>query len=137
MIRYKIPYIINGKGPFVLSFALGNDVNLRCVLGLPTILAMGVSIVLVSGLLSCTELNREFSLDLQPPGNGLPEGATLNHYTHNIPLTVSTNLLYHTSIKGTSHLVYQSTPSNHIHVTDHAFQDKVSRELLYLPSSIS
>ena len=137
MIRYKTPYIINGKGPFVLSFALGNNVNLCCVLRLPTILAMGVSNGLVSGLLSCTELNREFSLDLQPPGNGLPEGATLNHYTHTITLTVSTNLLYHTSTKGTSHFVYQSTPSNNIHVTDHFFQDTVSRELSYLPSSIS
>ena len=96
VIRYKTPYTINGKGPFVLSLALGNDASLRCVLGLPTLLAMGVSIGLVSGSLSCKELNREFSLDLQPPDKGLPESATLNYYTHTIPLSVSTILLHHT-----------------------------------------
>ena len=74
VIRYKTPYIVTGKGPFILSFALRNDISLRCVLGVPTLLARGAYIGLVSGLLSCTELNREFPLDLQPQGKGLPEG---------------------------------------------------------------
>ena len=52
------------KGPFILSFALGHDVSLRSVLGLPTLLAMGVDINLVKGLLTCSEFNREFPLDL-------------------------------------------------------------------------
>ena len=64
---------------------------------------MSDSIGLVSGSLSCKELNREFTLDLQPLGKSLPEGTTLNYYTHTIPLTVSTNLLHHTSTEGTSH----------------------------------
>ena len=46
VIRYKTPYIVAGKGP-ILSFALGNDVSLRGVLGLPTLLAMGADINLV------------------------------------------------------------------------------------------
>ena len=64
VIRYKTPYIIADKGPFILSFALGKDVSLRSVLGLPTLLAMGADINLVKGLLSCIELNRDFPLEL-------------------------------------------------------------------------
>ena len=75
VIRYKTPYIVNDKAPFILSCALGNDVSLRCVFGLPTLLAMGASIGLASGLLSCTKLNCKFPLDLQPPGTrGHPRG---------------------------------------------------------------
>ena len=127
MICYKTLYIFNGKYPFVLSFALVNDVSLNFVLGLPTLLAMGASIGLVLGLLSNTKLNREFPLDLQPPGKGLSEGATLKHYTHTISFTVSTNLLHHISAEGTSHPVYQSTPLDNIHVTDKFSKIKCQR----------
>ena len=64
IIRYKTPYIVAGKGPFILSFALGNDVSLRSVLGLPTLLEMGADINLVKDLLLCIELNRDFPLKL-------------------------------------------------------------------------
>ena len=50
-------------------------------LGLPTLLAMGDFISLLSTSLSCKEHNRKFPHDLQPPVKGLTEGATLNHYT--------------------------------------------------------
>ena len=133
VIHYKTPYIMTGKGLFILSFALGNDVSLGCVFGLPTLLAMGISIGLASGLLSCTELNREFPLDLQPSGKGLPEGATLNHYTNTISHTVSTNLLHHTSADSNSHPTCLSAPSDNMHVTDHFFKNKVLRKLVYIP----
>ena len=102
VIRYKTPYTINGKGSFVLCFALGNEDSLRCVLRLPTLLEMRTTIGFVSGSLSCKEPNRELTLDFQPPGKCLSEGTTLNYYTHIIPLTASTNLLHHTSAEGTS-----------------------------------
>ena len=73
IIRYKTLFTVSIKGLFVLTFTLGNDVSVRCVLGLPTLLAMGAAIDLVKSLLSCIELNRSFPLDLQPPNNGLPE----------------------------------------------------------------
>ena len=63
VIRYKKPYIVNGKALSILSFALGKDVSLRCVLGLPILFAMCASIGLTSGLLSYTELNRKFLLE--------------------------------------------------------------------------
>ena len=123
VIRYKKPYIVNGKGPFILSFALGDDVSLRCVLDLPTLLAMCASIGLSSGLLSCTELNRELPLDLQRSGKKLPEGATLNHYTNTISHSVSTNFMQHTSADGDYHTSFHSTPSDYIHDTDHFFKN--------------
>ena len=47
-IRYKTPYIVKGRGPFILSFALGDDISLRCVLGLPTLLSiMAVAVTIV------------------------------------------------------------------------------------------
>ena len=86
VIRYKTPYEVDGKGPFILSFALGNDASLRSVLGLPTLLVMNADINLVKGLLSCIELNRDFPLDFQIPDKGLPKGASLNHYSPTVPL---------------------------------------------------
>ena len=82
------------KGPFILSFALGHDVSLCSVLGLPTLLSMGADINLVKDLLSCSEFNRDFPLDLQPPGHGLPEGVSLNHYSPNVPTSVPTNPIH-------------------------------------------
>ena len=133
VIRYKKPYIVNGKALSILSFALGKDVSLRCVLGLPILLAMCASIGLTSGLLSYTGLNRKFPLDLQPPGKGLPEGTTVNHYTNTISHSVSNNILQHTSSNGDCHTTCHSTPSDHIHVTDHFFKNEVSQTLVYVP----
>ena len=88
VIRYKTPYTIASKGPFILAFVLGKYISLRSVLGSPTLLAMGTDINLVKCLLSCIELNRDFPLELQPPGKDLSEGTSLNHYSPTIPLSV-------------------------------------------------
>ena len=45
VIRHKTPYTINGKGLFVHSFTLCNDVSLRCVLIIPTLLESCASMV--------------------------------------------------------------------------------------------
>ena len=62
VIRYKTPYSIQWYGPFILSFTLGHDVNLRCVLGLPTLLSIRTAITLLSSEISCTKINRKFHL---------------------------------------------------------------------------
>ena len=49
VIMYHTPYLVNKREPLFLSFALGNDVSLRYVLDLPTLLAIGGSINLVKG----------------------------------------------------------------------------------------
>ena len=62
VVRYETPYIVTGKGPFVLSFTLGNDVSLRSILGLPTLLTIGAGIDLIQGLLSCVKVIVTFLL---------------------------------------------------------------------------
>ena len=143
VIRYKTPYVVDGKWPFILSFALGNDVSLRSVLGLLTLLAMGADINLVKDLLSCIELNRDFPLDLQPPGKGLTAGASLNHYSPTIPTSVpsnkqlTTSLLHHISAESIPQTESLSSTSNNILVTDHSFHNTVTRELSYIPTNTS
>lgn len=51
-----------------ISFALDNDVFLRCVLGLPTLLALAGIINLMKGDFVCSKINRTFPLTLDPPG---------------------------------------------------------------------
>ena len=68
------------------------DISVRSVLGLPTLLERGADINLVKGLLSCIELNRDFPLELQPPGKGLAAGASLNHYSPTFPVSVPSNI---------------------------------------------
>ena len=46
-IRYRTPCLINKRDPLIISFVLGNDVFLRWVLDLPTLLTLGGSIALV------------------------------------------------------------------------------------------
>ena len=140
-IHYKTPYTVASKGPFILSFALGHDVSLRSVLGLPTLLAMGADMNLVKGLLSCSELNREFPLDLQPLGHGLSEGVSLNHYSPNVPTSVSTNQTH----KIRSYIIQQQKVLRNLRVHVHLrtiyllpiifFNDNVTRELKYVPSN--
>ena len=143
VIRYKIPFTLTSKGHFILSLALGSDVSLRSVLGLPILLAMGADINLVKDLLSFLELNRSFPLELQPPDKGLPEGASLNHYSPTVLTAVPTNLthtnslLHHTSAEGIPQHESSRTPSDNILVTYHFYNDTVTRELSYVLSNSS
>ena len=106
-------------------------------------LVMGADINLVKGLLSCIELNRDFPLDLQPPGKGLPEGASLDHYSPTIPTSVLSNkqptssILHHTSAEGIPQIESSPTPSDNILVTDYFFHNTVTRELSYIPTNTS
>ena len=83
---------MNNKDPLILSFALGPDMALRSVLGLPTLLSMGATIDLSRDTLSCSELNSNFPLILDPPGKGLPDGVSLITSPHIVPPGVRTNL---------------------------------------------
>ena len=80
-IRYKKSNAMNGEGLFVLSFAFETGASLRCVLGLPTLVLMGVTIDLVSDELLCIDLSRKFPLNLKSSVKGLLDGATLNTYS--------------------------------------------------------
>ena len=106
---------MNDKDPFVFCFALDNDVSLRSILGLPTLLAMSVAIDLFSSLLSCVEINHKFLLELHPHGKGLLDGASSNNYLPTIHPSVSTNITFNNSMCSSLH-------SDNILVTYHFFK---------------
>ena len=93
VIRYKTPYLVNNTDPLFLSFALGTDAALRSVFSISCLLAMGAVVDLVQGKLVCKELNREFSLQLDPPGKGLPDGAHYDSFSNVVPEGISSNIL--------------------------------------------
>ena len=139
VIRYRTPYLINNTSPLILSFALGKDVALRSVLGIPCLLAMGAVVDLVKGQLGCSELNQEFMLQLDPPGKGLPDGTQFDSSNSSVPAGVSSNVpslastLQYTSSDGIITPVIQNTFSNNLVVTDTSFHGCISRELVYHP----
>ena len=55
IIRYKTPYVVNSKDLFIISYALGNDISLRCIFGLSTFfLSMKGTNISVYNELLCT-----------------------------------------------------------------------------------
>ena len=93
VIRYETPCLIHNTDPFILSFALGTDVALRSVLGIPCLLFMGVVVDLENGQLDCKELNSMFPLHLDPPGKYLPDGSSYDSFSNTVPADIPTNVL--------------------------------------------
>ena len=137
VIRYKTSYLINNTDPFILSFALGTDVALRSILGIPCLLVMDTVVDLVNGQLVCKELNSVFPLPLDPPGKVFPEGATYDSFSNAVPDGIPTDVLInvcstlqYTASNGTITPVSQATYSNNIVVNDCSSQCFISRELV-------
>ena len=107
------------------------------MLGLPTLLSLGVFINLVKGEFICLEIGRTFPLTLDPTGKRIHEGIVFDDITPIIPQGVSTNikpnpsLLHYTSAEGLA--VHYSAPtySDNIIVHDNFFEGNISRELEY------
>ena len=137
VIRYKTPYLINTRDPLFISFALENDVFLRCFLGLSILLALGGFIDLVKGEFICLEINRTITLTLDPLGKGLPESIVFDNSTSIITKGVSTNvkpnpsILHYTSVEGCAFYHSSPTYSDNIVVHDNFFNGNVSRDLEY------
>ena len=62
VILYHISYLFDNKFSLILSFSLGDNISLRIVFGLPTLLTMGVTINLQQGTLACSEFQHIFVL---------------------------------------------------------------------------
>ena len=126
-IRYRISYLVNNQYPLFVSFALGNDVSLRRVIGLPTLLALGSIIDLVKGTFFCSEINRTFPLTLDPPGKGLPDEVVFDNSTPTISVGVSTDVrldpsfLHYTSAEGRTLPSSTTNYSEHVIVHDKLF----------------
>ena len=139
VIRYQIPYLINNIPPLVIFFALGNDIALRNVLSIPCLLAMGEIVGVLKVKLKCSELNKEFSLQLIPQGKGLPDGTNFDTSFTKVSDSVSSNVtplssfFLYTSSDDTITPVSRQNYSNNLVVTGHSFQGCISRDLVYHP----
>ena len=139
VICYRTLYLINNQDPLFVFFALSNDVSLCCVIGLPTLLALGDLIDLVKGVFVCSEINCIFPLTLDPSGKELPDEVVFDNSTPTIPVGVSTNvrpnpsLLHYTSAEGRVLPSYATNYSEHIIVHDKLFRGNVSRDIEYVP----
>ena len=97
------------------------------VLELSTLLSIEVIINLLSGKVSCMEVNRKFPLALDLLGKGLPSGVTLNNYSPILPPSVSTNItstssfLQYTSSDSTPNSLWKGTRSDNIVVKGYYF----------------
>ena len=137
VIRYRTPYLVNKRDTLFISFALGNDVSLQYVLGLPTLLAISGSINLVKGEIVCSGINRKFPLSLEPPGKGLPNGVVFDNSIpttlEGVPTNIKPNpsLLHFTSAEGHTVPNQSTIFSENIPVKDSFYKGKVSRELVY------
>lgn len=91
VIHYRTPYLVKNRDHMFISFSLGDDVSLRCVIGLPILLSLGGLINLIKGTFSCSELNCPFHLNLDPMGSGLTAEVEFDNTIPTIPVGVSTN----------------------------------------------
>ena len=141
VFRYRAPYLINNCDPLFIYFALGNDVSLRCIIGLPTLLSPGDLIDLVKRIFVCSELNRTFTLILDPLGKGLPDSVVFDNGTPTIPQGVATNvrhdpsLLHYKFAEGHSFSRFSTSYSDDIIMHETLFRGNVSRDLEYVLSS--
>ena len=137
LIRYHTLYLVNNKDPLILSFALENDMSLCSVLGFSTRLSMGVTIDVSRGTLSCSELNFNFPLILDPPGTRLPDGVLLDTSTNFVSpgfcSSLSTHLQY-TAMDDVRSTICDSTPYDNIVVTDNFSEGHLSTSLSYAHS---
>ena len=117
---------MNNKDPLIISFALRNDIPLRFMLGLSTLLSMGATLI-------------TFHLLLDLPGKGLPDGVSLPASDIYVPLSVPSNLASLVNFTAMDGFAYptlnHATPSDNIMVHDSVYHGSVSRNLSFVPSS--
>ena len=131
VVRYHTPYLVNDKDPLILSFVFGDNIYLRIILDLPTLLAMGAMIDLHHGTLACSERQHTFgnetSLDDSKPI--VPPGVHSNIFS-------ATSSLQFIAMDCFDFPVCQATLSNNIVVHYQFLQGSINRALTYKPSSL-
>ena len=139
VIRYHTTFFVNNKDLLILSFALDNDIPLRSVLGLLTLLFMCDTLNLTLNKLICSELNFTFPLLLYPPGKGLPDGVSLPASDLCVPPSVPfnlTSLVIYTAMDGFTHPTpNHANHSDNIFVQDSFCHDSTFRDLSFALSS--
>jgi hypothetical protein len=74
VIRYYTPYTDTSGSPITISFALGSDVTVNTIFGLPMLCDLDVVISLRSNSMQSRTLNLEFPITRSAAAFGLPAG---------------------------------------------------------------
>jgi hypothetical protein len=74
VIRYLTPYCDLSGNPITFSFALGQDVTVNTIFGLPMLCDLDCTISLRSNTLHCTTLNLTLPITRAAAHHGLPPG---------------------------------------------------------------
>ena len=82
VIRYWTPYFGTDGVRITISFALGMDVTVNTIFGLPMLTDLGSMISLPANVLHSTYLNKDFPIFRGATSFGLPAGCTFNPTTH-------------------------------------------------------
>jgi hypothetical protein len=89
VIRYYTPYIQRGndKRPVILSFALGPDVTVNTIIGLPTIDSFGLRIDLITNRAHSSTCDTTFAIRRACISHGLPPGVSfdIDHFRRTSP----------------------------------------------------
>jgi len=136
---YRTQYLVNNQYPLFLFSSLGNDVSLRCVIGLPTLISLDGLIDLVKGTFVCSEINPTSPLNLNLPDKGLLDGVVFDNSTLTIPVGLSTNvrsdptLLHCTSARDRALSSSSTNYSDHIIIHNEFFRENIFRDIKYVP----
>ena len=104
---------------------------------------MYTTIDLQRGALTCSELGRTFTLNLEPLGKGSPDIANLDPAVFFILSSIISSIfsvnsmIQYTAMDSNDTPIYHHILSNNIVVFDQLFHGSVSRELIYDKSSLS
>jgi hypothetical protein len=96
VIRYYTPYADNDGNPITLSFALGPDVTVNTIFGLPMLCALDSVISLRSNTMHSRTLNHDFPISRVAATHGLPAHCSFDPATADRAHAASTILPSHT-----------------------------------------
>ena len=81
VVRYWTQYNTADGKPVVLSFALGDDVNVNTIIGLPTLKAWNADILLSTNQVAAWNISTRFPVQYESSDPGLPTNTVFNPET--------------------------------------------------------
>jgi hypothetical protein len=78
IVRYRTAFSFGDSTPFILSFALGADVAVNAIMGLPDIKALGGVLDFNSNTFKCSNLNTTFPLHGNLADTGIPSSVNFD-----------------------------------------------------------
>ena len=129
IIRYKTPYFVNSQ-QLILSFALGDNLALRTILGTPSLIAMHGILDMVTNTLTLRKLNMILPLVMTEPCSGLVAQSDITSQSGVTTSSPHNSVALHT-LSNSSNTKFLTHPSHsdHLVVTDSWDNNTFSRSV--------